>query len=320
MSEAGKDDELLVSTLDETDLASLNLLEPRDIDWPRVERTVYLVHQHLRYEYAGPIEDLDQRLMILPPAQHGDQRSVMHRLETSIEPAHKREHHDRFGNVVVNMHVARVEQAIDFEAWIVVERRPRHGPLQFPASLISDPRARQGSALTAADATLRQAAASLMATGDRGQALAERIGAWTHDALHYEYGVTDIHTTGAEALAYGKGVCQDYAHLMLAMCRLCRLPARYVSGHLLGVGGTHAWVEVLLPHQEIPGMVIAWPYDPSNGCPAGLHYVTIAIGRDYRDVAPTSGTYRASHHGTLRTHKVVGLTAAEYAPGAASTA
>jgi transglutaminase-like putative cysteine protease len=319
MSEACEEDDLLVASLDETDLASLDLLHPGDVDWPRVERTVYLVHQHLRYEYAGPIEDLDQRLMILPPAQHGDQRCVMHRLETSIEPVHKREHHDRFGNVVVNMHISSVAQAIDFEAWIVVERRPRLGPLQIPASLVADPRARQGSALTAADAALRRVAADLLATGDRGQALAERIGVWTYGALQYEFGITDIHTTAAEARAYGRGVCQDYAHLMLSLCRLCRLQSRYVSGHLLGVGGTHAWVEVLLPHPDLPGILIAWPYDPSNGCPAGLHYVTIAVGRDYRDVAPTSGTYRASHHGTLRTHKVVGLTAAEYTTGAAAS-
>ena len=65
--------------------------------------------------------------------------------------------------------------------------------------------------------------------------------------MRYAHGVTGVKTTAAEAFALRQGVCQDYAHVMLALCRACGLPARYVSGHLLGEGGTHAWVEVLLP-------------------------------------------------------------------------
>src|SRR5439155_332940 len=83
-----------------------------------------------------------------------------------------------------------------------------------------------------------------------------------------------------EALAFGAGVCQDYAHVMLALCRECGLPARYVSGHMLGQGGTHAWVEVVLPagggHDAV-----AHAFDPTHAGRAGLGYVTIAVGRDY---------------------------------------
>ena len=87
----------------------------------------------------------------------------------------------------------------------------------------------------------------LKASGDQGLALAQRISDWVYQTIRYVHGVTDIHTTAAEALALGRGVCQDYAHIMLVLCRLCGLPARYVSGHLLGEGGTHAWIEVLIP-------------------------------------------------------------------------
>ena len=62
-----------------------------------------------------------------------------------------------------------------------------------------------------------------------------------------QYGVTSVRTTAAQALAGGRGVCQDFAHVMLALCHIVGLPARYVSGHLLGQGGTHAWVEVVVP-------------------------------------------------------------------------
>ena len=74
--------------------------------------------------------------------------------------------------------------------------------------------------------------------------LCERV----HCSLEYEWGITGVGTTASEALAAGRGVCQDYAHIMLAACRAAGIPARYVSGHLGGEGGSHAWVEVLYPH------------------------------------------------------------------------
>ena len=71
--------------------------------------------------------------------------------------------------------------------------------------------------------------------------------------------------------------------MMLALCHLLGLPARYVSGHLLGQGGTHAWVEVIVARAD-EAMAVA--FDPCNGRRAGAGYVTVATGRDYGDVAP----------------------------------
>jgi len=100
---------------------------------------------------------------------------------------------------------------------------------------------------------------------------------------------------------------------MLSVCRACLLPARYVSGHLLGEGGTHAWVEVVLPIHDGTGDAIAWSFDPTHASRGGLNYVTIAVGGDYHDVAPTSGTYQATVSGTLSTRKRVTLTELDYA-------
>jgi transglutaminase-like putative cysteine protease len=103
---------------------------------------------------------------------------------------------------------------------------------------------------------------------------------------------------------------------MLALCRLCGLPSRYVSGHLLGEGSTHAWVEVLLPaptQDGHPGEAIALPLDPTHGCETSLNYLTIAVGRDYYNVAPTSGTFRAPYRGELTASKRVGPISLEYA-------
>ena len=142
-----------------------------------------------------------------------------------------------------------------------------------------------------------------------------------HDQLRYDWGATTVATTAAEAWAGGAGVCQDYAHCMLALARLCGLSARYVSGHLLGEGGTHAWVEILVPHPRAPECVSAVPFDPTHVRRAGLRYVTVAVGRDYADVAPTSGTYDGPYEGVLTTSKRAAVTGVEYlARAAAETA
>lgn len=295
-----------------TVIATLDLLDHHGVDWKRVQRTAYLVHQHLRYEYPGPISDLHQRLMIIPPEQHGDQRRVVHRLEVSAPNFGIETGTDGDGNVITTVLVPHVEQAIDFEAWVVVERQAMSEPYYVDASLLSNARYCTQSALTQPDAALRQAAETLMADGTQGVALVQRINDWVHQALHYEHDVTSVHTTAAEALVLGRGVCQDYSHIMLTLCRLCGIAARYVSGHLLGEGGTHAWVEVLLPDAEQPDKAVVLPFDPTNGCQASLSYLTIAVGRDYYDAAPTSGTFRASYRGQLSASKRVGLTVLEY--------
>ena len=105
-------------------------------------------------------------------------------------------------------------------------------------------------------------------------------------------------------------MCQDYAHCMVALCRLCGLPARYVSGHLLGDGGTHAWVEVLV--QDPSGAVRAVAFDPTHDRRAGPRYVTVAVGRDYGDVPPTSGTFEGPYPGELTTHKRAAVVRVEY--------
>jgi transglutaminase-like putative cysteine protease len=94
---------------------------------------------------------------------------------------------------------------------------------------------------------------------------------------------------------------------MLALCHLLALPARYVSGHLLGHGGTHAWVEVVIPHAD---HAVAMPFDPCNGVPASAYYLTVATGRDYSDVPPTSGTYLGPSSCRLTTSRRLAVLAA----------
>ncbi len=296
----------------ESAIASIDLSECQEVDWPRVQRSVYLIHQRLSYEYPGPIRDLHQRLVILPPLQHGDQRLLDHRLTVSSPTAETAYQADAFSNTEIHSFVPVVDHAIEFEAWILVERLAGAEPHYFSSSCLLDERYLQPSSLTEPDETLLAEAARLRATGKQGRELADEINAWVYRTMTYAHDVTDIYTTAARALALKQGVCQDYAHIMLALCRLCGLAARYVSGHLLGEGGTHAWVEVLLPVENDPERALVLALDPTHGRPARLTYVTVAVGRDYFDVAPTSGTYTATYRGQLSAHKRVGLTMYEY--------
>jgi len=298
---------------DESSLATLEVLDHDAVDWPRVSTTTYLIHHLLRYTYSGPITRLHHRLVVVPPARLGAQRRIVHRMEVTGAPACVAERTDRFGNVVVEIRADRVEAVIAFETWAAVQRRACCDPPRLTARRAAALELRAPSPLAAPDAALRAAAEELRAAGPGGLALAERVADWTHSALAYGFGSTTVSTTAAEALADGHGVCQDYAHVMLAVCRAAGLPARYVSGHLLGEGGTHAWVDVLVPDPASPGGLVAIGLDPTNARQVGSEHIVVAVGRDYGDVAPTSGTFVAPHSGRLEASKRAGVTAVEYA-------
>jgi transglutaminase-like putative cysteine protease len=289
-------------------IATLGAIDDDEIDWPNVERTTVTIHQSFHYAYPGPIAELRQRLIVVPPDYHDDQRLLTHKLRVSGSDVDTERSYDTFGNVVLDLTLQRVEEEVAFTTWIVVEREADTAPEPLPA----EGRFLQPSRLTRPDDALRALAGELYAGFADPLELAEQINERVHEHMTYRWGATSVATTAAEAWAGGVGVCQDYAHCMLALCRLCELPARYVSGHLLGEGGTHAWVEVLLPHPTVAGALHAVPFDPTHARRPGLRYVTIAVGRDYGDVPPTSGTYEAPYAGTLTTHKRAAVTRVEY--------
>jgi transglutaminase-like putative cysteine protease len=297
----------------ETAISTVDLLAHHGIDWSRVRHSTYLIHQHMHYEYPGPINDLQQHLMILPPQRYGGQCLLDHRLTVTSPTVETVYQEDSFGNTEITLSVPYVERTIDFEAWILVERCAKQEAIQLPHDPLISERFLQPSPLTQPDDALHQAAAMLKARGQHGLALAQQINEWVYQGMYYTHDATTIRTTAAQALALKQGVCQDYAHIMLVLCRLCAIPARYVSGHLLGEGGTHAWVEVIVPAEDQPGTLLAVALDPTHGRQANMGYITIASGRDYFDVAPTSGTFRAAYSGQLSVRKTVGLTTYEYA-------
>lgn len=259
-----------------------------------------VMQQTLRYDYPSPIHSLDHHLKVLPPARHGDQVRTESSVEVRGAGAEVTESVDVFGNVALRVRAAHVQASVEFVVRVSVERHDRAG-----AGAPAHDRRRMlaASELTEPDGALHRAARRLSQSGDAGLGLAQRTNAWVAAYMRYRHDVTSVRTTAAEALALGAGVCQDYAHVMLALCRLSGLPARYVSGHMVGEGGSHAWVEVLLPSASDRSSLVAVPFDPTNNRMAGASYLTVAVGRDYADVAPTHGSYCGSAGGALTTTK-----------------
>ena len=264
--------------------------------------TRLVLQQTFRYDYASPVGRLHHRLMVVPPACHGDQQRISSRIEVTGAEVRVAESLDGFGNVAVEVRAARVQAWVQFAVSVVVERSDGRGAIGGPDDCA---RMLTPSPLTEPDAALAEVARELVASGDTGMALADRVNAWVTATMRYRHDVTSVSTTAAEALAVGAGVCQDYAHVMLALCRLCALPARYVSGHLVGEGGSHAWVEVLLPAADGSPSSVAVAFDPTNDRRAGPRYLTVAVGRDYVDVAPTYGTFSGPVGGVLTTSKTL---------------
>jgi transglutaminase-like putative cysteine protease len=281
-------------------------IEPASVDWGAARRAAYLVRQSFRYEYSEPIRNLTHRLVVIPPERLGDQTRLWHDVSVGLDGARLENRIDRFGNVVVDVFAPQVPAAIEFVAEVSVERRAAEQN-RLADGWLADRYLLEPSALTAADDAITRTADDLATASEWGLPLADRINDWVYQSMTYRYGVTGVRTTAAEALALGAGVCQDYAHLMLALCRVCGLPSRYVSGHLLGQGGTHAWVEVVLPTRDGTGDAIAHAFDPTHASRGGLAYVKVAVGGDYSDVAPTSGTYVSGAQCRLTATKRVSL-------------
>ena len=282
------------------------LLDPADFDLEAAERVTYVLEQRMHYTYDAPIDSLRHRLMVLPPRWHGDQHRRGYRLDITGADVRRTTRLDARGNVVIRVSADVVETGVEFRLAALVERGRIEPGRTERAPVRADVRLLRPTRLTRPDARLTQLAhdsvRGLTDPMERVLALNKTV----HGALTYEFGITSVSTTAAVAVAGGKGVCQDSAHIMLALCHALAIPARYVSGHLIGQGGTHAWVEVLVP-ADAPTMLAL---DPCNGRVAGRRYLTIATGRDYADVAPTSGSYEGDARNHLDSSRRLGVLAA----------
>lgn len=189
---------------------------------------------------------------------------------------------DAFGNKILTGYVDDFHSTFEFSSEGVLETHPyiireKLDPIYGFASRFtkaSDKLLEVHRALNFAENT---------DTHEKAKLISDKI----NDAIIYEGGVTGVGTTAEEALSLGKGVCQDYAHIMICLCRLNGIPARYVAGFIEGEGFSHAWVEYYADE--------AWHgYDPTHNVKIATNYIKIAQGRDYGDCAIDKGVFRGA--------------------------
>ncbi len=243
--------------------------------------------------YNHPISEAYTE-MRLRPLDAGGQRCLSFTL--AVQPREEvRQYLDRFGNSVQHFDVLGSHQQLVVTATSQVLTPETFQSEGAPLSLLEAYDYRQGTAYAPLSPALADFAAQHAVPGDpvsTARFLTESV----HRALVYEKGVTDVQTTAEQALKLGRGVCQDFTHVLLACCRSQGLPARYVSGYLYNNGQTaasHAWVDVYLPGQGWTSL------DPTHNRAQTAQYVRVAIGRDYADVPPTRGVFKGQAKETL---------------------
>ena len=260
-----------------------------------------------RYAYDAPAWDSFNELRLRPS---DDYRQTLHAFALKVRPAVElRSHRDPMGNLIHQFHVPQRHEALEIASTSLVETYPVPKPVPVPAPVLPGLRLRFFDYLAPTgrvplDRDWHQELGALpLASGDDLVAYVDALTRYLRGRFRYAPNVTSVDTPLAEFVRHGSGVCQDYAHAMLAVCRTAGIPARYVSGYvhphphtdetLLGAEGSHAWVEAFLPGNGWVG------YDPTNGCAVGEAHVKIAVGRDYDDVPPVSGLRRGGGKGAL---------------------
>ncbi|RYF43027.1 MAG: transglutaminase family protein [Comamonadaceae bacterium] len=281
---------------------------------------LHVVHE-TSYDYAPKVKTA-QHMAHLKPAHSARQQLLRHSLTIDPEPAQQGESVDVYGNTRAFFSLRTSHEALRVVADSVVstsapaaaacaldweqarERMRYHRSASYDAAsefLFDSPHVPRQDAF---QAYARASFTPGRPLAEAAHNLMQRI----HADFEYEADATDISTPALEVLETRKGVCQDFAHVMLACLRSLGLPARYVSGYLLtspppgrprlvGSDASHAWVSVYLPGTDGPGQ---WSdLDPTNNRAPGEDYVTLATGRDYSDVSPIRGVIHGGARHTL---------------------
>ncbi|HEX8199291.1 MAG TPA: transglutaminase family protein [Isosphaeraceae bacterium] len=252
--------------------------------------------------YSEPVAETIFEVRMAPPSDD-DQTALGYRLKTTPQ-APVTSYRDGFGNRVDLFNVASpyTELVVEATSYVRTHRRPCPDRLAGAAWPVAGPVAveaieyLQPSLLVDRGPALDAFVAGLsLPPGSLADALL-RLMAAGRARLAYEKTVTSARTPVSEALALGRGVCQDLSHLFLGACRALGRPARYVSGYVHHPGelATHAWCQVWA------GEPIGWvDVDPTRGDFCDDDHIVTAIGRDYADVPPNRGLYRGKAQETI---------------------
>jgi len=274
----------------------------------------YRVRHLTQYVYGGEVVHSHQMLR-LTPRPMPFQTTRLHEVTVSPQPAARTEGEDPFGNPLTRLQIDRPHDALSVDARMEIEvreRPPRPAADSEPWDVVAESLRYAAHPLGLEDLEVRRYrsespyvrikhdfgdyAADCFEAGRPVLEAAEALMRKIHAQFTYSPGETEIATPLMEVLQEKRGVCQDYAHVMIACLRSLGLSARYVSGYLrtlprdgepsedlVGADASHAWVAVYTPPY---GWVAL---DPTNNLRVGRDHVTLAWGRDFGDVSPLRG-------------------------------
>ena len=241
---------------------------------------LHVAHE-TRFDYNAPARASYNELRLTPRTER--RQTALETKVVTVPPAPQYSYVDYWGTQVVAFNIDRGHEMLSITGSALIDTQREEDPEDASWTEVADASFTMADHLshklyTAPGAELAEMAQSLRA--ERPLETARRILERTHHSLRYVRGVTSVHTSAYEAFVDGAGVCQDFAHLALALTKSVGLPSRYVSGYfhpesdaVIGeeiVGESHAWIEVWTGSW--------WGYDPTNDCPVGERHV--AIGRD----------------------------------------
>ncbi len=275
------------------------------------DTTRYEIEHISRYLYASPVRHCVMSLCMKPRDDSG-QRLLRFEVTTD-PPASLNGETDSFGNTKHVLNIHREHVALEITARSTVETTPSVPP---PDSLGTGAWEEIGSWMetfthwdfTHASAFARPSPALTafierlgIRQGNDPLETLLRLSDSLHHSFEYVPGSTSAVSPIDHILESGRGVCQDYAHVMIAIARSWGVPARYVSGYVFvnkagehaPESATHAWVECLLPD-------LGWTsFDPTNYSLPNEQHVRVAVGRDYQDVSPTRGVFMGGEKSSL---------------------
>jgi transglutaminase-like putative cysteine protease len=273
----------------------------------------YHVSHETCYSYESPVS-LSQQHLHLTPRDCSWQRCIEHQITIDPEPTLSQSRLDYFGNPVRQFSIESPHNRLRVRAESVIEVRP-HRPGKLLTDSVPWERVREELAYSAMPVRLeansylfespyvrvkhefsafaKPCFAPMRPLLDAVQALMRQI----HTEFEFDPEATTVSTPVLKILENKRGVCQDFAHLMLACLRSLGLAARYVSGYLLtnpppgqprmiGADASHAWISVYCPN----GVGGTWvDFDPTNNLLPDTQHITLAWGRDFGDVSPLRG-------------------------------
>ena len=272
----------------------------------------YEIEHVSRYRYTAPVRWCVTLLCLEPRADRG-QKLLRFEIETH-PPAGLSREEDCFGNArhVLDLHRPHRDLEITTRAMVEAAPSPALPPALGACAWRIIHSQRQGFAdwdfthpsplIPPSPALPAFVERHRIEPGDDPLDSLMRLSDTLHERLRYIPGTTSAESPVDHVLETDRGVCQDYAHAMIAIARSWGVPARYVSGYLYETGesgeqspgtATHAWVECRLPGAGWVG------FDPTNQCLAGERHVRIAAGRDFHDVSPTRGVIQGGGEARL---------------------